>query len=277
MSERQSFISISNAFPPTCHAPTRHLDKTTQKCHSFRMIVDFDYTPLLEDFCSDGTVQLGAIMKILENSGNKHSDLAGDNILKGSSGGIAWIMTDWLLEIDEYPKYGDKITARTWSETVKQPLACMRDFQLFCNSKSVVKGLTKWVLVDLQTGRPLKINPELIAKYEPEEKTLFADSKMPKILQPQTFASQTQIVLRRSDIDFNNHVHNLTYLDFAMEALPEAVYTAKKSAFRSVRIAYKTGVKSGEKITCKYAQQENHHIICIFGDDDRLRTQIELS
>ena len=242
------------------------------------MIVDFEYTPLLEDFAPDGTLLPGSILKILENSGNKHSDLAGDNILKGSSNGIAWILTDWLLEITAYPKYGDKLMARTWSETVRQPLACMRDFELYCNGEIVAKGLTKWVLVDLNSSRPLRVSPELIEKYQPEEKFVFGDLKMPKIAMPaaEQFTSEIKITPRRSDIDFNNHVHNLTYLDYALEALPAAIYNANRTSFKNVRISYKTGVKSGEQITCRYTEQEGKHIVCIFGEDEKLRTQIEL-
>ena len=243
------------------------------------MIVDFEYTPILEDYNSDGSLQLGAILKILENSGNRHSDLAGDNILTGSSNGIAWIMTDWLLEITACPKYGDKLTARTWSESVRQPLACMRDFELYCNGQLAAKGLTKWVLVDLKAGRPLRVSPELIAKYQPEEKFVFGDLKMPKITQlsPEAFSSETKITLRRSDIDFNNHVHNLTYLDFALEALPAEVYEKEGTTFKNVRISYKSGVKAGEEISCRYGQFEGKHIVCIYGSDGSLRTQIELS
>ena len=255
------------------------MTKPSKNVIHYIMIVDFEYTPLLEDFAPDGTLLPGSILKILENSGNKHSDLAGDNILKGSSNGIAWILTDWLLEITAYPKYGDKLMARTWSETVRQPLACMRDFELYCNGEIVAKGLTKWVLVDLNTNRPLKVSPELIEKYQPEEKFVFGDLKMPKITLPaaNTFTGETKITLRRSDIDFNNHVHNLTYLDFAMEALPAEVYQKQRAAFKNVRISYKSGVKAGENIVCRYTEQESKHIICIFGEDGSLRTQIELS
>ncbi len=243
------------------------------------MTVDFEYQPILEDYNSDGSLQLGAILKVLENSGNRHSDIAGDNILTGSSNGIAWIMTDWLLEIQSYPKYGEKLMARTWSETVRQPLACMRDFELYCNGQVLARGLTKWVLVDLKAGRPLRVSADLIEKYQPEEKFVFGDLKMPKISQPapEAFTSETKITLRRSDIDFNNHVHNLTYLDFALEALPADVYEKQKAAFKNVRISYKSGVKAGENITCRYAQVEGKHVVCIFGDDGSLRTQIELS
>ena len=73
------------------------------------MFVKFEYEPIIEDFYSNGEMKIETILKILENSGNKHSDIAGNNILEGSSSGSAWILTDWYVEIDSYPKYGDKV------------------------------------------------------------------------------------------------------------------------------------------------------------------------
>ncbi|MBP5451989.1 MAG: hypothetical protein J6Y16_07115, partial [Treponema sp.] len=73
--------------------------------------------------------------------------------------------------------------------------------------------------------------------------------------------------------DFNDHVHNLTYLDYALEGLPEEVFN--KRDFKKLRISYKLAVKAGEEIVCKYAQTEGRHICCIYGKDGDLKTQIE--
>lgn len=239
------------------------------------MIIDFEYQPILEDYKKNGDMKLSSILKILENSGNKHSDLAGDNILKGSSNGKAWILTDWMLEIISYPKYGDKISAKTWSEPVNHPLISTRDFELFCNGTQTVKGTTKWIQLDMNTNRPCKIDVDLIAKYQPEDKCEFAETKLPRLVTPESFSNEVSIQIRREDIDFNEHVHNLTYLDYALEALPKEVYDNRD--FRSVRISYKLAVKENEKIVCKYAFADNKHVCCIFGEDGSLKTQIELA
>lgn len=238
------------------------------------MIVEFDYQPILEDFKKNKDMKLSSILKILENSGNKHSDLAGDNIISGSNSGKAWILTDWMLEIISYPKYGDKIVAKTWSEPVNHPLISTRDFELFCNGQLCVKGTTKWIQLDLTTNRPCKLDQALIEKYNPEDKPEFPDAKLPRLITPETFTNEAKIQIRREDIDFNDHVHNLTYLDYALEALPKEIYDARD--FRSIRISYKIAAKEGENIICKYAFAEEKHICCIFGDDNILKTQIEL-
>lgn len=238
------------------------------------MFVKFEYEPLIEDFHSNGDMKLESILKILENSGNRHSDTAGDNILKGSSSGSAWILTDWYVEIDSCPKYGDKIYAITWSLGVSSLFGTSRDFELYCNEKLCVKGTTRWVNYDIKAGRPAKITEELISKYQPETKSVFADAKLSKISIPESFDTEISITPRRNDIDFNHHVHNLVYVDYAMEAIPEEVY--QNHNFKSIRITYKTGVKNGEKINVKAKSIEKNHVVCIYGEDNSLKTLIEL-
>ena len=77
------------------------------------MIVEASYIPVIEDYNKDGTLKLSAILKILENAGNCHSDSVGDNVLTGSNNGKAWVLTDWKLEIISYPVYGNDIKTQT--------------------------------------------------------------------------------------------------------------------------------------------------------------------
>ena len=237
------------------------------------MIIDFEYQPVLEDYKKNGDMKLGSILKVLENSGNKHSDIAGDAILEGSSCGKAWVLTDWMIDVIIYPKYGDKILARTWSELVTHPLICTRDFEMYCNGELSVKGTTKWILLDLTSNRPCKITSDIIEKYQPEDKHTYDEAKLPRLAIPEVFSRELPISIRRVDIDFNDHVHNLTYLDYALEVLPKELYDNRN--FKKLRISYKMAVKSGEEILCKYCELEGRHICCIFGTDGTLRTQIE--
>lgn len=238
------------------------------------MIVDFAYQPLIEDFYKDGKLKLESVLKILENSGNKHSDKSGDNILAGSNKGVTWVLTDWYVEIGDYPKYGDKLLSKTWSQKPNSLFTCPRDFEFYANDKLCIKGTTQWVLFDLNRGRPAKIEADLIGEYQPEDKAVFAENKLGKMKAPEAFDSEVQIKPRRNDIDFNDHVHNLVYVDYAMEALPEDVYKAHD--FHSIRITYKTAIKAGALITAKYAKVDGTHLVCLYDDGGNLNTIIEI-
>ncbi|MBP5402258.1 MAG: hypothetical protein J6Y36_03765 [Treponema sp.] len=238
------------------------------------MFAEFEYKPVLEDYNKDGTLKIGAILKVLENSGNTHSDKAGDRILDGANNKKSWVLTDWKISINKYPVYGDKITAKTWSQTVTQILNVSRDFELYCNGEICAIGTTRWIILDLDTGRPCKIEQDLISKYGPESKSVYTETKLEKIPVPEDFSAVKEIQIRRSDIDFNDHVHNLTYLDYAMEVLPEDIY--EKQNFSTLRITYKSVVKSGEKLVAKYKSVDGANIVFIYNDKDELKTQILL-
>lgn len=146
------------------------------------------------------------------------------------------------------------------------------NYEFYCDDKVTVKATTKWLVVDLATNRLQKIDSSFQETYKPEDKQNF-DPKLPKLVKPENFTNEVEIAVRRSDIDYNDHVHNLTYLDYAFEVLPEDVYI--KNEYKSLRISYKQAVKPGEKIVCKYAFVDNKHICCIFDDKQELKTQIE--
>lgn len=239
------------------------------------MFVKFEYQPLIEDFYSNGEMKIETILKILENSGNRHSDKAGDYILQSSNNGFAWILTDWFVQIDFYPKYGDKIHAITWSQGITSLFGTSRDFELYCNDELCAKGTTRWVYFNMNTNRPQKISDDLLEKYGPEKKSVFEDSKLPKIEIPQVFDTEISIKPRRNDIDFNHHVHNLVYVDYGMEALDEETYL--NHDFKSIRITYKSAVVAGESLKVKCALVDKKHVICIFNQQDELKTLLELA
>ena len=62
-------------------------------------------------------------------------------------------------------------------------------------------------------------------------------------------------------------MHNLYYLKLAYEALPEEIY--KQRPFNDVRIMYKKEIKLGENVKCKYAKNENKHIVAIFDESEK--------
>lgn len=245
------------------------------------MIFQSDYKSVIEDYTKDGRLGICAVLKILENAGNGHSDYAGDSVFK--AGGItrAWVLTEWQIEVSEFPRYADSVRTETWSEELKSPLVANRNFLMYKNGAVFAKAATRWVLFDVQNQRLCKIAPELIAKYGPEDRTVFDSPKLAKIEIPAAFDAEKRIALRRKDFDFNGHVHNLVYLDYAMECLPEDVY--ERQNFRGLRITYKSAVTEGREVICRYAGGgEQHagggkrHTVLIYSQDEKLCTMIQL-
>ena len=62
--------------------------------------------------------------------------------------------------------------------------------------------------------------------------------------------------IRRFDLDLNKHVHNLNYLDYAYEVLPEEVYFGDNE-LKNVEIAYKKEVALNEEIRIELYESDN--------------------
>lgn len=234
------------------------------------MIFEYPYNPVIEDFEKGGVLSFNAIMKIFENAGSGHSDWAGYGVFSISGLSKGWVLTDWQIEVFEYPKHGDKILAQTWSEGLSSPLVANRNFLLYKNGEVCARGTSRWIIIDFESGRPTKIEPAYLEKYGVEDKTVFDEKKLTRIPTPETWTAEVTLPVRRADIDFNNHVHNLTYLDYAMELLPAGHY-------KNMRIAYKTGLKDGSSAKVSYAQVDGAHIVNICDGEGPLACQLMFS
>jgi len=97
----------------------------------------------------------------------------------------------------------------------------------------------------------------------PETRGVFA-SAAPRLRAPAAFDGEKTLPLRRSDIDFNGHVHNTKYLDFALEALPD---TVPRDAFTGIRMVYPKAVKDVDAVTLKYTLTDTGPFVCVYSGD----------
>ena len=105
-----------------------------------------------------------------------------------------------------------------------------------------------------------------MSAYEPVNFNIL-DEPIDKISEPSTpFSNRFDYKIMRRDLDTNNHVNNLNYLDFAIEALPDAVYN--NIHFSSIDVLYKKQCLWGDQISCLYTLNEaNQHVIVIKSHD----------
>ena len=208
------------------------------------------YCPGVADFDRDGKLAYEAILRILENTASRHSDSSGDDVIDGSRRGITWVLTDWRVEIVRRPQS-------------KAPLQ-VRDYTITDTSGTeLVRAESRLILFDLRTEKIVRIDRERFASYRPEARSVFPDTA-PRLRAPDVFDTQMVLPLRRCDIDFNGHVHNTRYLEFALEALPE---TMRCDAFRGFRIVYPKAVKDTKTVTLKYTAADDGAFVCLYSAD----------
>lgn len=233
------------------------------------MIIENEYTVKLSEIGKDNKATNKAILSYLEDVGGLHSNKAGYGIFDIPQTHLSWVLLEWKLQVIRRPNYAEKIKILTWSKNAIKYYT-FRDFEAFDEQGNrIIIASSKWVLLDIEKGKIVRIEPELLEKYEPESnKTVFENEEFEKIKEPKEYLHETKYTVRRADIDVNSHMHNLNYIELANEALPEDVY--RGALFNEVRITYKKEIKLGETVKCKYAFRDGKHVVAVKSEDENV-------
>ena len=176
----------------------------------------------VKDVGSAGFLTNSGILRLFEEVACIHSEMAGFGLNQISETNLSWILLHWKVQVFKRVKYNSTVTIKTWSRNASKCIT-YRDFEMYDeNGTLLCIATSKWTLVKVSTGTITKIAPEVINCYNPEDNhNVFGELDIEKLKEPDVLAktdvnpTYTFTVLRR-DIDMNNHMHNLFYLDYAI-------------------------------------------------------------
>ena len=217
----------------------------------------------LSDFDQYGHFRDEALLQMLESAGSHHSDYANDSVIAGSQTGIVWLLSEWRIKITRRPESTDTLHISTWARGKAPAAMIYRDFIVSDEQgQELIRAEATFVLLDTVNGRLTRITEELFRAYQPREQTVF-DDKPGRLLAPEDPQAECRIALRRSDIDYNNHVHNTRYLDLAREALPEELL---QKQFSGIRIVYSKAVTLKDEVTAQYTARDGVSTVAILAN-----------
>ena len=219
------------------------------------------YEPRISDYNSAGRLNFEAMLQIIENTASHHTLAAHDKLVDGD---IAWVLADWRVVIQERPTEGQKLHVRTWVRGKARTAAMPRDFFVTGeDGREFFRANARFALVDRKTKRLLRITEEMLEAYGPESELAF-NSEAPRLKIPEEFEFSRPLILRRSDMDYNGHVHNTRYITLAQEALPEEAYNADD--FLSFRVICSSSVEAGTHPEIRRTVLENGWLFTIWVD-----------
>lgn len=231
------------------------------------MFVEHNVFIGLRDVAIDNKVTNTALLSYLEDAGGVHSNLVGYGLNDIPIVKRSWVLLGWKIKIFKRPRYGDKITIKTWSRGIDK-LYAYRDFQILDENRKVMGIATsKWVLIDTEKARIAKIDDEIEEAYTVENVKVFEETDLDKLIEPEHYIDSTTFTVNRSLIDVNNHLHNIYFMDIANEVLPMDIY--KNAEFNDIRIMCKREIKLGDTVKVFYNLENGEHTIVIKSDDEK--------
>ena len=239
------------------------------------MKFESNYRIGVEDIGVGNLATTKTIMTIREDIGSLHSASVGYGVKEIPVNKAAWAVLDWKIQVIRRPDYDEEIKAVTWSRKADK-LFAYRDFRLYDKNDEIVAiGTSRWIYMDLEKRRPMRIMPEFVEKYQSEDESVF-DEEINKIsledVDLESPLSTFEYRLKRRDMDYNGHMHNISYIDIANEILPEKDYYSRH--FDYVRVEYKKEILKDTDVHVKLYQKETGFVV-IFETEDKVNAVIE--
>lgn len=151
------------------------------------------------------------------------------------------MLTQLGLRAIRWPGPGEALEVITWPSRRTAGARAWREFEILSASGEVlVEAASVWLVVDLERRRPVRLPRFLLALDFPDKETpvRFAPLPEPPAEQPQWFRHRVEA----EDLDINNHVNNVTWLEWA-----EAAANAEDAS--AVQIDFLEEARLGEEIT----------------------------
>ncbi len=231
------------------------------------MIYKQTHTIGIEEINSQCEATNRALLVAMENIACAYSANIGYGARDIKTKKRAWILLQWKMQVLKRPFYNEKVEIITWSRNIDK-LFAYRDYEIrYENGELLAIGTSKWLLMDTERKRPVRITEDVMKLYESEDKSVFEKNE-DKIQYDEnrlkTVKCQPYTLLRR-DFDMHGHMHNINYLDMVYEILPQDVYDTVD--FNTVHIEYKKQILPNTMVYCKYYKEGCTHYVVAESDE----------
>lgn len=163
-----------------------------------------------------GFIRPVMLMNELQAIADTHAEFLGFGRTMCLERNIAWVVTHYLIDIIESPSENEELTFSTWPSE-HAALKAARDFEIRGNDgRLMVRATSQWILIDLETRRPLRLT-EYLPNFEsfPERAYARTFDKFADFDAQKTHTHKC----RYDDIDVNQHINNAVYAVWATESV----------------------------------------------------------
>jgi medium-chain acyl-[acyl-carrier-protein] hydrolase len=160
---------------------------------------------------------LSLLGSLLQESASRHADQLGWGYASLIQKNCIWVLTALRIEMEKDPRWNDQLTIETWPSG-KNRFFYYRDFRILGEKNDFLgKAVTNWIVIDTKTRKPSR--PEIPEPYDfSEMKSQFPEPPH-KWTPPDSMDLTGSLHVQFDDLDINNHVNNVRYLDWMLRSL----------------------------------------------------------
>jgi len=165
----------------------------------------------------NGFLKYVDLCNLLQLTAAEHSILGGLSFNDMQVFDQAWVLSRIRIEIQDLPKWQDKVVVKTWIESL-QGSSSIRNIEMYLNGKKIAGATTFWVVFNTKARKAeaLALPHAHYEKFPDWHATEIPFSRI-NVLKETVAVSERKVVL--SDLDIVNHVNNTKYLEWCLDTL----------------------------------------------------------
>jgi acyl-ACP thioesterase len=138
-----------------------------------------------------------------------------------------WVLARFRIEVERFPGMREATTVETWP-SARDGLRAERDYVLLGkDGEPFARATSTWFILDVARRRPLRLPPEVQAIRFPERPRALPPAPDEPVAFPQA-AVERRFPVRRAELDRVGHANNARFVEWALEAVPDAFHDAHR-------------------------------------------------
>jgi acyl-CoA thioester hydrolase len=167
-----------------------------------------------------GTVHPAVYMRYAQETAFDASAAAGYDMDRYEELDRLWLARDSEIDYLHPLRYGDSVQVKTWVVDFRRVRSIRAyEFRHVASGQLIARAFTDWVHLELSTGRPAHISPEMKAAFFPEgpPAPALARERFPEAPPSPPDAYRQSRRAEWRDVDAAGHVNNTIYLAYIQE------------------------------------------------------------
>jgi len=198
---------------------------------------------------NNGYADMPTICNYLQEAAGNHASNLGLAIDQLEEHNWTWVLSRMKVRMVRYPRWRETVKVKTWPSTFERAYT-FRDFLIFDeDDKMIGKATSMWVVINLENRRPVRI-PDLVSSIEfPKRERSLEIKTGTRVHKPERTDYERNFSVRYGDLDMNQHVNNVIYIEWGIEATPEDIMV--NHFLRELDISFRAECYNGETVASK--------------------------
>ena len=203
-----------------------------------------EYTVHTYETDARGLARPVALLNFLQDSAGDHAGRLGLSVVDLFKRNLTWVLSRYHVLIHRYPALGERLEVMTWPSG-KHGYFAIRDFEVSDGDGGpVLSGTSSWMVIGIEKKQPVKVDDVVGPGYAVEKRAL--DDPFTSLPVLSARESGVRFRVETGHLDWNRHVNNAVYVQWALEAVPPDFLMNRRPM--EVEVSYRAEALYGDEV-----------------------------